>query len=159
MPDGTMTEQISMRADPLGAPDIHLVFAATDEAVRHALKSVRETLLSLKVDELTLGTIEIVLAEAANNIVEHAYPASALGTVTLLSRIENKLVRFELRDTGTALPGGELPPKQNHNLSADLEDLPEGGFGWGLIRDMSTKLTYRRSNGRNILRFSITSEV
>ena len=36
-----------------------------------------------------------------------------------------------------------------------VEDLPEGGFGWHVIRTLSKDLHYRRENGRNQLSFRL----
>ena len=34
-----------------------------------------------------------------------------------------------------------------------VEELPEGGFGWDLIRQLTTGLAYARVEGRNELTF------
>ena len=36
-----------------------------------------------------------------------------------------------------------------------MQALPEGGFGWALIRDMTRDLTYRRQGRMNRLSFVI----
>ena len=36
-----------------------------------------------------------------------------------------------------------------------MEAWPEGGFGWGLIRDLASNLTYARHEGENHLSFTI----
>lgn len=158
MPDGVVQKQLHPIPEARDAPDMHLVFPASDEAVRCALASVMHVLGALEVDALTLGTAEIVLAEVANNIVEHAYATVTDGTITLFCRKEEDYVCFELSDHGSPLPGLKLPAKQDHDLSAELNALPEGGFGWGLIRDMTHTLSYRRSGERNFLRFSIRAQ-
>jgi serine/threonine-protein kinase RsbW len=43
-------------------------------AVRKALKELLDGLASLDLDIEEMGTVELVMAEAPNNIVEHAYP-------------------------------------------------------------------------------------
>ena len=138
-----------------GPFDISLVFNATEDAVRCALGSVRESLRALSIEELTIGTVEIVLAEVSNNIVEHAYKNSTKGTVDLKCQRVEGLLFFEIRDNGTPLPHNEIPHKKQHDLDSDLHLLPEGGFGWGLIRDMTLSLAYQRVDGQNILRFSL----
>ena len=40
-------------------------------------------------------------------------------------------------------------------FKAVIADLPEGGFGWGLIRALSSGLSYRRMSERNRLAFRI----
>ena len=142
-----------------GPYDISLVFAAREASVRCAMNSIRQSLRALAIEELVVGTVEIVLAEASNNIVEHAYEDSGEGTINLKCKRSQGLLLFELVDEGLPFPKQTLPPKQVHDLNAGLDELPEGGFGWGLIRDMTTSLAYRRIEGRNILRFSMLSEV
>ncbi len=158
MPDGSFVEPMTLLSKTSVAPDIHLVFAAREIAVRRAMHSICHALRLRDVDDLTLGTLEIVLAEVTNNIVEHAYPEGSDGTITLSGRIGIESIQFEVVDHGKMLPGGEVPSKQNHDLEIDLQDLPEGGFGWGLIRDITQNLAYRRDEDRNILQFAIARD-
>ncbi len=159
MPDGSMTEQLATSSLSHGPFDISLVFAAREAAVRCALKSVRKSLRALSLDEMVIGSVEIVLAEALNNIVEHAYGNSEMGTITVNCQRRKGFLLFELTDRGVSFPQQLIPKKQIHDLDSGTDTLPEGGFGWGLIRDMTTSLAYRRHEGRNILRFSILSEL
>ncbi|MEP5155456.1 ATP-binding protein [Planktotalea sp.] len=153
-----MAERQSTPRQANKANDIALVFPATESAVRRALNSVCGTLRALAVNDFTLASVEIVLAEVANNIVEHAYANTGNGTISLKCQLEAQLILFEVIDHGATLPNASLPPKQVHDLESDINDLPEGGFGWGIIRDMTHSLAYRRYKGRNILKFSIVCE-
>ena len=67
--------------------------------------------------------------------------------------------KFRIEDTGRPMPGGETPLGQAANLDVDLEDLPEGGFGWFLIRDLAKDVNYSRADGTNVLdlRLAITN--
>lgn len=137
------------------APDVALTFNATQVDVRRAMSTVRSRLHRLDLGEMCLGTIEIVLAEACNNVVEHAYQDTGKGVIGLSLHVHDGLVCAELTDCGVPMPGLEPPAKKSHDLTGELDDLPEGGFGWGLIRDMTKSLIYRRHEGRNIVRLSI----
>jgi serine/threonine-protein kinase RsbW len=53
---------------------------------------------------------------------------------------------------GLCLPAGKFQPLD------DLADLPEGGFGWYLIRSLTEELSYRRSNGINRLSFQLCTK-
>lgn len=158
VPDGSSTEQLSDYCSAGPMYDISLVFPAAEESVRRASQSVRQALAAMQISEMTLGTVEIVLVEAANNIVEHAYANMQRGAIRLGCSYGGGLVRFELLDNGTTLPKGRIPPKRPAELDCGLSDLPEGGFGWGLIHDMTTSLSYERCGSRNVLRFSIAVE-
>lgn len=142
----------------MGPPDIAITFAATEPAVRRALNTVRSGLKYLSLSAQSMGALELVLAEVANNVVEHAYANSGHGVIGLTCRARDGLLHFEVTDSGAAMPGLTLPAKRTHDLGANLDDLPEGGFGWGLIRDLTASLAYRRVSGRNLLRFSIMTE-
>jgi serine/threonine-protein kinase RsbW len=57
------------------------------------------------------------------------------------------------------MPGGRLPEPRPAPLDVALEDLPEGGFGWNVIRDLTAGLAYRRVNGVNRLNFRVPFDV
>ena len=47
---------------------------SSELAVREALKQLLDGLRPLQLDIEEAGTVELVMAEALNNVVEHAYP-------------------------------------------------------------------------------------
>ena len=106
------------------------------------------------------GTVELVLAEVLNKIVEHA-DAGGTGPVEVDLWTTDHGLAFRVADSGRPMPDGTLPegqlpdlPQTNDGLSV-LADLPEGGFGWHLIRSMTQDMTYARQGGRNRLSFVI----
>jgi serine/threonine-protein kinase RsbW len=123
--------------------------------VRHALA---ELLAAPPVNALSRAdqaTVELVLAEVLNNVAEHAY-AGASGTVTVdLAPAPGGLACLVF-DAGDPMPGDRLPEGR---LWADrgtaLADLPEGGFGWSLIRSLTRDLSYQRRRDQNRLTFVI----
>ena len=106
-----------------------------------------------------VDSVEIVLAEALNNIVEHAYAGQAEGTLQCSLRWQAGQLTIDLTDHGVALSGlptCRLPPADGWSDTAS-QDLPEGGFGWGLIRTLSSQACYCRCEGRNHLCLVIVS--
>jgi serine/threonine-protein kinase RsbW len=99
------------------------------------------------------GTAEIVLAEALNNIVEHAYGGQAGDIRVEVLRQEGDIL-CRIRDQGRPMPGGAAPPGALQPLG-EHEDLPEGGFGWFLIRVLARDVQYDRDGGENILTFRL----
>lgn len=102
------------------------------------------------------GTAEIVLAEALNNIVEHAY-AQSTGMIDVTVDYEHPYLNCEVVDCGLPMPDGNLPLGELAPLDPQ-NDLPEGGFGWFLIRSLTRALVYRRADGRNTLMFRMETE-
>ena len=127
---------------------------ATIRDTRCILSRIMEGLSALLPAERA-GVIEIALAEIINNIVEHAYDGRADGQIRLTASLaeedQGPVLQFDIQDDGTALPGGMLPPGLPPDLSVPREALPEGGFGWLLIRTLARDLEYSRQDGVNRL--------
>ncbi len=133
-----------------------ITFPGKPLAVRSALAQMMEQLNALDLSEGDRGNIELVLAEAMNNIVEHAYIDTPDGTVELqITPTYNGLV-CHLRDEGVPMPEGKAPNGSPAALDCETEELPEGGFGWFLIRDLAHELNYTRISGKNLLSFRIS---
>lgn len=122
-------------------------------AVRAALAEVRAALAMLAVGTDAAGSVELVLAEVLNNICEHAYEGAAGGRIRLSLWARGDLLLFETSDDGAPMPEGRPPLGSAVDTDARLEDLPEGGFGWYMIRNLTTELDYARDGGRNRLSF------
>lgn len=122
-------------------------------AVRQGLKSLFESLLLRRLDDTDRGKAEIVLAEALNNIVEHAY-ADGTGEIELTICLNRRGLNCRIIDHGAPMPGGAMPG----GVLTAPEDFPEGGFGWHLIRTLSEDLRYARVAGRNQLTFRLATE-
>ena len=137
---------------PWTAPEeigLHLI--ATSHAVRDGLDRLLAEPLLADLSEDGRGTLWTVLAEVLNNIVEHAY-AGTEGDIRLRLWRRDGALSFEVLDCGAPMPGLRLPDGKLAELG-DFDDLPEGGFGWFLIRSMTNGLVYDRIGGENRLRF------
>lgn len=122
-------------------------FAATPHQVRAVLTDLRRGPLA-QLPQDRAEDIELVLAEAMNNIVEHAY-AGQSGPLRLSMRRFDDRLSFRLLDIGRAMPG-KRPPRGD--LPAGPPESPaDGGFGWFLMRSLSRRLCYRRWKGINLL--------
>ena len=137
--------------NPGPEPRFHIETHGTADSVRQILIDLRAFVEGLWPDADTSGTIEIVMAEALNNIIEHAYTPGCEGPLWLSAQRDGGLLRVELRDTGRPLSGCKLPQTDLPDASGPLQGLPEGGFGWFLIRDLTDSLSYRRFGAQNRL--------
>ena len=98
--------------------------------------------------------MELVAAEALNNIVEHAY-GDEQGIIEITASPTGSSVQFCLKDQGTRMPDDQVPLGEFQDFPSDPLELPEGGFGWFLIHDLTDGLTYERNGKNNVLRFSV----
>ncbi|MDQ7071678.1 MAG: ATP-binding protein [Rhodobacterales bacterium] len=140
---------------PRGSNDIRFSFPSGEFAVRTALATVLCGLRHLALSQEEYGTIELVLAEVLNNVVEHAYGPNETGRIEIIFVNAADHLKFSIIDEGVEMPSGETPMGKCADIDVPLEDMPEGGFGWFLIRDLTKDLTYRRVGSSNILSFRI----
>jgi serine/threonine-protein kinase RsbW len=138
---------------------VHILIPPDPLAVRSALGGVLHGLDFLGLSADARGTLELVLAEAMNNVVEHAHGGRDEGLVEL--RVSHDAARgasvivCELIDDGEPMPEGALAPPSAPAVDTGVEALPEGGFGWLVIRQLARGIDYARRDGRNRLRFEI----
>ncbi|MFT3687661.1 ATP-binding protein [Paenirhodobacter sp.] len=140
------------RPEPDSLAAIQHSFEAHPQAVRLALKQTLERLVS-KLSPEEAGALELVLAEVCNNIVEHGYANHASGTIALSIYPEGESLLCTVGDRGNALPRRCLDAPDRARPCP--EELPEGGFGWFLIRDLVQDLHYCRDGNRNLLVFRL----
>lgn len=100
------------------------------------------------------SSIEIVLVEVLNNIVEHSYHHQEDQKITVKCTLGDTFLTFETLDLGCPMPpevliGHTLPPRP-----CDIPSIAEGGFGWFLIRKLVRDFEYRRVGHENRLRFT-----
>lgn len=133
-------------------PPITIAVQSGTWAVREALAKLMEQLGPLGLDIEEAGTVELVLAEALNNIVEHAYTdPTCPGPICIRCQHKADGLHLEIRDQGAGLPDGQMPLGNTAPCDAKWMDLPEGGFGWFLICDLAKDIHYERVGSENRL--------
>jgi len=131
-------------------------FPADFRWVRRGVQKVTQDLAENGISTEDIGTFEIVLAEALNNIVEHAYPEDAPGDIKLTVKRRATSLMVEVNDKGRPMPKGRAPIGNHPMTEFNSDDaMPEGGYGWFLIRELVRDLVYDRQDGKNILLFRL----
>ncbi len=102
--------------------------------------------------EDTPQVLRICVAEALNNIVKHAYGGAPDKPISVSLDFFEQRVAITLMDEGCPMPGGKIPETELDFDETDYDSLPEGGFGWILIRSQMDAIKYERRNGCNVLR-------
>jgi serine/threonine-protein kinase RsbW len=140
--------------DPFTRSDTHdLVIRAEPASIRAALLQITAVSPVRDLSPDQRATVELVLAEVLNNVAEHAYADSA-GPVAVTVALHAGMLVCDVVDDGIVMPGGILPDGRLPETGSD-RDLPEGGFGWHLIRSLTCDVAYRRQRGSNRLSFVI----
>ncbi|VDC26110.1 ATP-binding protein [Pseudogemmobacter humi] len=116
------------------------------ESVRAGLARAMRSAPLARLGPEDRGRAEILLAEVLNNIAEHACCGSGAG-IRLLLRLEPARLCLVVEDDGVAMPSGALPAGE----LPDAASLPEGGFGWFLIRSLAREISYLRDGKTNRL--------
>jgi len=130
---------------------------STDDATRSCLHEILTALEPLSLGTEEVSTIQLVLAEVFNNIIEHAYPATQPdGPIITACEQKSDGLHFVVTDHGFEMPGGATPLGISPSLDVTTNDLPEGGFGWFLIKDLAKDVIYQRMDGANQLRLRIS---
>ncbi|TAG25673.1 MAG: ATP-binding protein [Rhodobacterales bacterium] len=156
--------RMSPAPDFAGAGTSHSFVLASDPlAVRAGLAKMAGVPPLSQLTSDQRGTVEVVLAEVLNNVAEHAY-AGGPGQISVSLRLLGARLACQVTDSGLPMPGNQLPAGDLPGQAADpavgyadlaLSDLPEGGFGWHLIRQLTVGLHYVRAGGQNKLSFTI----
>ncbi|GGE45470.1 hypothetical protein GCM10011360_35820 [Primorskyibacter flagellatus] len=150
---GVAGPQARMARGGEGAANVLL--RAEPMAVRGALQELVCQLETLPLDPEELGTVELVVAEALNNIVEHAYGGQRAGDVRLYWTAGATGLHLRITDDGSPMPDGRLPVGGTPGTWDHLSLVPEGGFGWFLISGLARNIVYRRDRGQNVLTFRL----
>jgi anti-sigma regulatory factor (Ser/Thr protein kinase) len=92
----------------------------------------------------------LAIEEAVMNVISHAFTDRAPPyMVKIRLDITPKLFAAEVIDNGRPFDPTAAP---DPDLSLPLEQRDPGGLGIHLMREMTDRLLYRRSNGHNVLR-------
>ncbi|MFD1881820.1 ATP-binding protein [Paracoccus pacificus] len=176
----TSAHRTEALADPMRQPLFHRVFRADPGNVRRTLIEIRSRFSTL-LESATAGRLELVLAEVLNNVGEHGAPTPDLhaddqgdnldggGRAMAPGRRRVPLVHLALTrhttgiacaisDDGRRIPANCLIQPSMPVILGPDHTLPEGGFGWFLIHDLTQSLCYFREGHRNFLAFCVPWE-
>lgn len=136
---------------PAPSASLELRFPGHGENVRKNLLRLRVWTTSLQLCAESRGDVELVLAEIVNNIVEHAQHGCLNDEILIHGELLENSLAFQIVDYGAPLPFQRIPEGIQPSLDVGLQDLPEGGFGWMLVRTLTSELHYERRAGANCL--------
>lgn len=144
---------------PTTAPLVFFRFTSETEQVRCALDRTHAAMQAAQVMAATCDTAQIILAEVLNNVVEHAYRFEKGHPIELSIWVKGADLLCKIHDRGAPMPNGVPPAGLSAPIdAADRDTLPEGGFGWAMVRELTRDLRYFRTDGSNDLTFLIPAQ-
>lgn len=108
---------------------------------------IREYLTDNNLEEHICNAVEICLTEALNNVIKHSYGGDNSKTIEINIKKNPKLLEMEIIDTGS--------PRENLVINdldfdpSDIENLPEGGMGLFIIKQLMDEMIYSSKEGKN----------
>lgn len=91
--------------------------------------------------------LQLVLTEALNNIIEHAYNKEKDNFIEIHFKYEQHEFTIILTDEGVH---NKIDFKKELNFDPnDIDSLPERGMGLFIINKIMSKVDYHRSNNKN----------
>lgn len=139
-----------------GEQAISIHFLSDTFEVRSSLQALMDDMEGRDYLPEERGTVELVLAEVLNNVAEHAYEEKGDSKIELDMSYISDGIAVKLQDFGKPMPDGQTPLGMPANLDVEVDDLPEGGFGWFLIGELAKDLVYERRGDANHLTFRMT---
>lgn len=153
---GASQRRRSGALDGAGVPGpllFHRRFVAGDQTTRTVLEDLNATLCEDGLPPKAISNAELILAEVLNNVVEHAYSGDP-GLIELWVRDDGGGLACTIADQGVPFPDDVMPGSDLAAITPpDL--LPEGGFGWHIIRSLAVELHHQRRDGRNLLALKV----
>ena len=131
--------------------NIRLSIDSRLEQVRVLSGALRGIGQELSLSEEQLGQLELMMVEAVNNVIEHAYQMQHGNDVQVRVEYSPQEVHLVISDQGHAMPDAL------HTETREMpnpEDLPEGGWGMGLIHLLADSIRYSRDAKGNHLHVS-----
>lgn len=132
------------------SPELRLAIDSRLENVRLLSMAVRGACAELGLSERALGEVELCVAEAVTNCIEHGYDSQPGHPIEALVVSEEDALVISLVDHGRPIPEDRLPPPEPE-IPDDPLLLPEGGRGLFLLFAMMDRVEYERGPGGNKL--------
>lgn len=142
-----------MNPEPQPAPQLYVALTSELLSVRQAAERMRSVLAAHGCGAEALAEIELCVVEAMNNVVEHGYGLREGHPIELSLWWGTDGLVIELRDQGSPIPEEALASAALPSVETeDLQQLPDRGWGLGLLHELMDEVRYEARAEGNLLR-------
>ncbi|SFR14310.1 ATP-binding protein [Poseidonocella sedimentorum] len=138
-------------------PGLTFECIATHASIRCVLGRIVACLHSERLSTDRVSDVQIVLAEALNNIVLHSGCAPT-DRITVTLKLRAGRLEVEILDCGNPMTEPLPRPCPLRPETLPVQELPEGRFGWLILHKLTQDIAHRRVGIHNLLSFSITAQ-
>lgn len=124
------------------------IFPAKLDQLYSMLLWIRELALPF-CTTIQLKEIELACEEALVNIIHYAYKGNEGDIELEFNQQDRKKIQITIKDRGSFF--NPLLEERKIDLSASLQERPEGGLGIMMIRKYMDEIHYKRINSSNVL--------
>jgi len=100
------------------------------------------------IDDNTSGLLELVIVEATNNIIIHAYKSDSGLDIQAEYELFNSEIIIKLTDFGIEFNNKKIEAKP---INSDINDIAEGSWGLDIINNIADQVIRERKNNTNTL--------
>jgi serine/threonine-protein kinase RsbW len=138
-------------------PDSRIRFRIEPDlsALAPAAERVRVFLLRHGVDRTALFAVEMAIEEIATNAIKYAFRSYSGGEITIEAAAMPGRAELIIEDNGDAFDPTTAPDPE---VNRALEDMPIGGLGIHLVRELTDGFEYHRVDDRNKIRVWVKCE-
>lgn len=138
------------------SPTVHNVAVQPTLAAVARLTPGLQSLMPAGMPPADRQAVEVAVAEVLTNIVRHGYQGRGGPAIRMTWYVSDDALVIEVRDAGRAIPRDLLEragPDTTFGFDpTDLDALPEGGLGLGIIKAAFDHVDYGRDGPLNLLR-------
>jgi len=128
---------------------LHFEIDASLGELAPASARVRNFLNEHGVDNAAIFAIETAVEELVTNAIKYAFGSCRKGTITIEASATAERAVLVIEDNGEAFDPTEAPVAR---VNRSLEEMPVGGLGIHLVRELTDGFRYERINDRNQVR-------
>lgn len=119
------------------------IFAARRDSLVPISKFVMRAAARAGLDARAIYQVQMVVEEACDNIIEHAYAENANGDIECTCIVDQQGLTVILRDHGRSFDPEDIPEP---NREASLEERQSGGLGLYFINQLMDEVNFSFSS-------------